>query len=98
VTAPTWPYAPLCMAPACSRPALHLGECGPAPTAVVECERHVLCDCAEDDDRVTAPPPDPQRPTLAPENAQEPQTPAHGPPGTPETLSGRLSAPDGGTA
>jgi hypothetical protein len=41
---------------------------------------------------------DPQRPSQAPENAQEPQTPAPGSPSTPETLSGPLSAPDRGTA
>jgi hypothetical protein len=40
---------------------------------------------------------DPQRPARAPENAQEPRTPAPGSPDTPETLSGRLSAPDRGT-
>jgi hypothetical protein len=155
-------------------PTPHDGECGPAPTTVAECERHVLCDCAEDDDRVTAPSPDPQwprrvgerhaellrqvadltaeryalrrkvdavkalhqppadlakeaeshgitgiscpdcgqpwpcpsytalagshRPAQAPENAQEPRTPAPRSPDTPETLSGPLSAPDRDTA
>lgn len=41
---------------------------------------------------------DPHRPAQAPESAQEPQTPAPGSSSTPETLSGRLSAPDRGTA
>jgi hypothetical protein len=36
---------------------------------------------------------EPQRPALAPENVQEPRTPAPGSPGTPETLSVPLSAP-----
>lgn len=37
----------------------------------------------------------PQRPALAPENVQEPRTPTPGSPGTPETLSVPLSAPQG---
>jgi hypothetical protein len=41
---------------------------------------------------------DPQWTAQAPENAQEPQTPAPRSPSTPETLSGPLSAPDRGTA
>lgn len=36
----------------------------------------------------------PQRPALAPENVQEPRTPTPGSPGTPETLSVPLSAPN----